>query len=256
MRILFLAFTFFILYSCGGVNIFTVEDDIALGQQLRDELLSSGDYKILPREQHAEAYEYLDGIRDRILNSGKVEHRGDFAWEVYIVEDDSVLNAFCTPGGYIFIFTGLIRYLDSEDQLAGVLGHEIAHADKRHSTQQMTKAYGLRLLIEIIVGENQNALTDIAEGLIGLGFSRSHEEDADEMSVEYLCATDYNADGSSVFFEKLVNDHKAEGTVTFLSTHPDPGNRVQKIRDKENELGCGDGKTYASEYEKFKALFP
>ena len=54
-----------------------------------------------------------------------------------------MLNAFCTPGGYIYVYTGLIKYLDNEAQLAGVLGHEIAHADLRHVTDQLTEQYGV-----------------------------------------------------------------------------------------------------------------
>ena len=67
--------------------------------------------------------------------------------DLRIIHDDSTLNAFCTPGGYIYIYTGILKFLDSEDEFAGVLGHEIAHADLRHSTRQMTKQYGVQILL-------------------------------------------------------------------------------------------------------------
>jgi len=71
------------------------------------------------------------------------KHKDDFAWQVKIIDDPETLNAFATPGGYIYVYTGLIKFLDTEDQLAGVMGHEIAHADLRHSTRQMTSSYGV-----------------------------------------------------------------------------------------------------------------
>ena len=69
-----------------------------------------------------------------------------------LIDDDKTLNAFCTPGGFIYVYTGLIKFLDSEDQLAGVMGHEIAHAALRHSTRQMTKVYGVQTLLQVATG--------------------------------------------------------------------------------------------------------
>ena len=119
-----------------------------------------------------------------------------------IIHDDSTLNAFCTPGGYIYVFTGLIHYLDSEDQLAGVMGHEIAHADRRHSTDQMTKQYGISLLLSAIGGD-ESAIAQVASGLLLLKYGRGAESEADEFSVRYLCPTEYNAAGGAGFFEKI-----------------------------------------------------
>ncbi len=136
--------------NCGKINLFSLEDDRRLGAQVNQEILSNpGQYPVLPEAGNAEAYRYIRGITQKILNSGKVEHRDEFAWEVRIIKDDNTLNAFCTPGGYIYVYTGLIKYLDSEEQLAGVMGHEIAHADRRHSTKQMTQTYGVQGLAAI-----------------------------------------------------------------------------------------------------------
>ena len=93
--------------------------------------------------------------------------------------------------------------MDHEDELAGVMGHEIAHADLRHSTQQLTQAFGLGVLLAILVDGDPGLLTEIAASLVNLSFSRSDESEADEASVEYLCNTNYAADGTAGFFEKL-----------------------------------------------------
>ena len=73
-----------------------------------------------------------------MMDDEHVADFSDFDWELKIIHDDETLNAFCAPGGYIYVYTGLIKFLAHEDNLAGVIGHEIAHADLRHSTQQLT----------------------------------------------------------------------------------------------------------------------
>lgn len=218
-----------------AVNIFTIEDDIELGQQLRDEIAADPEsYPILDPNEYPDAYAHLYEIRDTILATGEVTYAEDFEWELYIVHDDEVLNAFCAPGGYIYVYTGLIKFLEYEDELAGVMGHEIAHADLRHSTNQLTQAYGVSVLIEVLLGEDPGLLADIASSLIGLSFSRSDESESDQASVDYLCATDYAADGTAGFFEKLDGFELPE----FLSTHPSSETRVQDITDYALEQGC------------------
>lgn len=237
LALIFVVFTY---SSCGtgqGLNLFTPEQDIELGREVKQQILSNPDeYPVLPERGNEQLYRYVRGITANILNSGQVAYRNEFAWEVYIIKDDDVLNAFATPGGYIFVYTGLINFLDSDDQLAGVLGHEIAHSALRHSTQQMTKVYGLSALVSIVTGNSDPGLLEqIALSLISLKFSRSAETEADMHSVEYLCPTQYRADGAAGFFIK-TQDQPAP--PEFLSTHPNPSNRVQKIQQRASELDC------------------
>ncbi len=240
----------------GGINIFSIEDDKDLGAQLAAEIEADpSTYPLLSEVTYASAYEYLYDIRDEILATGKINYKDEFAWQLKIVNDDDVLNAFCTPGGYIYVYTGLIKYLDNEAELAGVLGHEMAHADLRHVTDQLTEQYGISLLLSIVLGNKQSVLTDIAVGLVGLSFSRSDETQADEYSVIYLCPTDYVATGAAGFFEKI----EAEGGSSvpeFLSTHPNPDNRIEDIYATSAELGCSGDEEYASAYEDFLNSLP
>jgi predicted Zn-dependent protease len=245
----------------GNFNVFSIQDDIALGQQVSAEIESNRQqYPILPETgrngRNEQAYRYLRGITAKILNSGNVTYREEFPWQVKIIQDDKTLNAFCTPGGYIYVYTGLIKYLDTEDQLAGVMGHEIAHADKRHTTDNLTKAYGWQLLIDIVVGSNQGAVTEIAKSLAHLSYSRAAEREADHFSVIYLCPTDYKSDGAAGFFEKMQEEGTAGKVPEFISTHPNPENRVQSIRQKAQEEGCNTNKTSNTQYTAFKSMLP
>lgn len=222
----------------GGINIFSIQDDKELGAQVNAEIRSQPqEYPILDPNAYATAYNYLYSMRNEILNSGQVTYKDEFAWELYIVKRDDIQNAFCTPGGYIYIYTGLIKYLDSKSALAGVLGHEMAHADKRHSTEQLTKIYGIQTLLDIALGEDQGLISEVATQLVALKFSRNNETEADESSVNYLCPTRYEADGAAIFFEKLEQDGAAS-PPEFLSTHPSPDNRVENIKGLAAQKAC------------------
>ena len=237
----------------GGFNLFTVDQDKELGRQTEAQIAADPkQFPILPEKGNEELYRYVRGITAKLLNTGKVSYKDDFAWEVKIIDNKEVLNAFCTPGGYIYVYTGIIKFLDSEDQLAGVMGHEIAHAALRHSTRQMTQVYGIAALTSVVTGNaNPGMLEQIALGLISLKFSRNHETEADAHSVIYLCETGYNAAGAAGFFKKM------EGASTppeFLSTHPNPGNRVEGIEKRAQEMDCKGTQTNKAEYERIKKL--
>jgi len=249
------------LSSCkkGDFNLFSLEDDKNLGQQTVQQILADPQqYPVLSRAQNTAAYAYMDAMRNDILASGKVQHAADFEWTLYIINDPNTQNAFCTPGGYIFVYTGLIKYLDNASSLAGVLGHEMGHADHRHSTTQITKQYGIQTLLDVLLGNNQNQLTQIASSLVNLTFSRADETDADKSSVTYLCPTKYRANGAQDFFVKIANSG-GQQPPAFLSTHPNPDNRVANINKKSTDLGCNNVPTTTVEntdYQAFKNLLP
>lgn len=239
----------------GGINLFSPEQDIELGKQTEQQIKDNPkEYPVLPEKGNEEAYRYIRNLTAKLLNTGKVAYKEQFAWDVKIIKDDNTLNAFCTPGGYIYVYSGIVKFLDSEDQLAGVMGHEIAHAALRHSTSQMTKVYGLAALSSVVTGNaNPGLLEQIALSLISLKFGRGAETAADTHSVIYLCETNYNAAGAAGFFRKL--EGKGGNPPEFLSTHPNPGNRVANIDKEAKDRGCKGTTTNKAEYERIKKLF-
>ncbi len=240
-----------------GLNLFSLQQDKDFGLKLKNEIqLNPSLYPVLPYIGNEQAYNYLYSMRDEILASDQIRYKSNFNWELYIIDNDSTLNAFCAPGGYIYVYTGIIKFLDEADHLAGVLGHEIAHADQRHSTQQMTETYGIELLLSILAGDSPGMLAQIAANLTALSFSRAHETDADDHSVDYLCDTGYASNGAAAFFQKLISQGQAGGTPAFLSTHPDPGNRVQSINQKASSLGCSTSLKPNAGWTGFQSLFP
>lgn len=213
---------------------------------------------VLDTVKYASAYSHLERIKNQILNSPEIKHKHDFSWKTRIIHNDSVVNAFATPGGYIYVFTGLIKYLDNEDQFAGVLAHEIAHADLRHSTAMLTKVYGLNLLMNIVLGSDNQAMSQITHNLLSLNFSRGAEEEADRYSVIYLCHPDspYRANGTAGFFEKMMSQENSGFVPEFLSSHPNPPNRIRSIEKIVKELNCTPPTSNTGTYNAFKNSLP
>jgi predicted Zn-dependent protease len=250
--------------DCGGkapgglINLaISEDDDIKMGQSVVNEIESKpAEYPVLDSVQYKDAYAHIYRIRKIVLNSGKVYYKNKFPWRIRLIRDDKTLNAFCTPGGYIYVYTGIIKYLDNETQLAGVMGHEIAHADRRHSANQMLKQYGLTTLLSILTGGDPGLLEQLATNLLLLKYSRNDETEADDYSVRYLYPTEYDPRGAKYFFEK-ISAGGGVGIPEFLSTHPNPDNRVANI---EKMWGClggrTDGQLFDTRYQQFKNSLP
>lgn len=247
-----------------SINVFSVDDDISFGKQVYDEIISDESYAILSPTKYKAVYTYLESIRDNILNSSHIQYKDDFEWTITVIDDD-VLNAFVTPGGYIFFYTGLLKYVKSEAELASVLGHEIAHADRRHCTETMTKEYGLSFLLSILIGDN-SLLSSIVQTLAfngaDLAFSRRHEYEADEYSARYL--TDIQATKNYYpialidFFDRLQADSlsASNGNFEFLRTHPYDDNRKQKLQKLWKDMGSPKGNKFENTYKAMIAKLP
>lgn len=243
----------------GGFNLFTIAQDKEFGARLAAQIESDpGTYPLVKRESMPEVYQKLELIRDKILSSGKLRLRNEFAWEVRVL-DAPTLNAFCAPGGYIYFYTGLLKYLDTEAEVAGVMGHEMAHADCRHSTKQMTKSYGISTLLAVLVGDNANDMTKIAaqmaSELTRLKFSRDDESEADRCAVSYLQETQYKPTGVAGFFEKLQSEKKGATVPEFLSTHPSDKTRIEAIYAECAKLDMSGKRDFEEEYKEFKEKY-
>jgi predicted Zn-dependent protease len=188
----FFLFAFsFSLYSCsGGVNLYSKQQDIQLGQQMQAQIAKEPvQYPVL---NNPTIRNYVQGLVNRIIQSPNVTNK-DFNYAVTIIHDDNTVNAFTLPGGPIYVYTGLMKFVDNEATLAGILAHEVTHADHRHSTQQMTKQYGLDAVTQFALGNNASLAGQIAAGLATgaesltmLQFSRTDETEADANSFTDL----------------------------------------------------------------------
>jgi len=256
---------FALLWACddnGDLLLFSVQNDKDLGEQVKGEIASDPDqYPILDRAVYPQAYSILDGMLNDILTSGEVTFEDEFDWELFIIDQPDVLNAFATPGGKIYVYTGLVYFLDHADDLMGVLGHEVAHSDQRHSSKQLQRVYGISVLLQVLAGNQSDLTQQILGSLVGVGaltFNRSAETEADDFSVTYLAQTDYACNGAAAFFQKLIDRDAVGDTPEFLSTHPAAQNRVDDINAMAASAGCSSSLRDAdkSELQALKDALP
>jgi len=161
--------------------------------------------------------------------------------EMVIVESETV-NAYCLPGGYITVFTGLLTAAESADEVAGVLAHEMAHATKRHGLRQLVQSLSLAVAIQAMLGDvtGMAALGGGLEILIGQGYSRDLEAEADTEGLQMMQAAGWNPDGLATFFERLEVSGEGVSVPVWFSSHPDPGGRAESIREQMKTVLPGD----------------
>jgi len=171
---------------------------------------------------------YADSVGQRVAS---VSHLPTLGWHFRVL-DSPVVNAFAIPGGYIYITRGILAYLNSEAQLAGVLGHECGHVTARHSAQQITRSQiaGVGLLASAVFVGALRPYTGLAQqglGLLFLKYSRDNETQADELGTGYATKADYDPRVIPETYSMLkrVGERSGAQLPGFLSTHPDPGDR-------------------------------
>jgi predicted Zn-dependent protease len=263
MRVLALA-TALGAASCATTGFGTVEKDVAaviippeqenqLGLQFKQDL---------EQKQHVVYYNdpivvnYVRGVADKVIALGKRE-RGDVTWQVNVIDDPKTVNAFATPGGYLYVYSGLLLAADNEAELAGVMAHETGHVVARHSARQMVDAYGLQAVTELALGKNPGLLGQLASGVGTKGFmlanSRSDETEADEYGARYAAGAGYDPHGLVTFFDKL---RKQEGNsprfLAILSDHPATPDRIDHVNAFIQQRGLRGSNTNIAQFAPIK----
>ena len=157
-------------------------------------------------------------------------------WEVNVISSPE-LNAFCMPGGKIMVYSGLVQKLSlSDEEIAVVMGHEITHALREHSREQVSQALAARAAIDIgaaLLGLGQNS-ADLAgtayQSLIATRFSRADESEADRIGLELTARAGYDPRAAVTLWQKMIQAGGGGGGPEFLSDHPAESNRVQQIQ--------------------------
>jgi predicted Zn-dependent protease len=181
-------------------------------------------------------------VQSKGTEMGKISHRPNLEYHVKVV-DSPVVNAFAVPGGFIYLTRGILAQLNNEAELMGVMGHEMGHIAARHTVSQQSKQQLAQLLLiggmiasEKFASYAQYALQGMQ--LLFLKFSRDDERQADALGVEYSSKEGYDAHKMADFFKVLKKMSMAEsegGVPTFLSTHPDPGDRYNDVNKEATE---------------------
>ena len=213
-----------------ALNFYSEAEEIKMGKEYHPELVKAyGEYK----DPALHAY-----VQDIVTRLSDVSHRPNLDYRVTIL-DTPEINAFAIPGGRVYICRGLLIYINSEAELAGVMGHEIGHVVARHSVQRMSKNLGLNLGLALIFGDNKSAIqAGQIVGAIGLlSYSREDEMEADRLGVDYAHKAGFSPLGVGrlmTLFERLGG--RKDALSTILSTHPTSELRAKQARIEVRKL--------------------
>ncbi len=153
-----------------------------------------------------------------------------YKFDVTVVKSD-VVNAFALPGGYVVVFTGLMKKAESGEEVAGVLSHELNHVLRRHGLERIVKSLGLMTVMAIVLGDQQGLvgmMQQLSVELLTLKFGREQETEADLTGLQLLQRAKIDPSGMITFFERL--SEKDEGRMEWLSTHPMSAARAERLK--------------------------
>ena len=242
-NLLFLLLTILVLIPSCAINPVTGKkqlmlmsegQEVALGAQYDPTVVSTfGEYQNT---------ELLTFMREKGSGMGKISHRPNLEYHFKIL-DSPVVNAFAVPGGYIYFTRGILAQFNNEAELIGVLGHEMGHITARHSASQQSKQQLGQILMMggMIASEEFRQFAGYAmQGmeLLFLKFSRDNEREADRLGVEYSSKINYDAQKMAEFFNvlnKMSMGSEHGGVPTFMSTHPDPGDRYNSVKQQAKQ---------------------
>lgn len=213
-------------------NFVSVSDETKIGTEMSAEIAKQ--MKILP----ASAPE-AGRVRDIGKKLVAALPQREFTYTFDVVEDKTP-NAFTIPGGHIYVHTGILSFADNDDEIAGVIAHEIAHAYERHPAKGLSRQYGVDYLSRLLFKQNQNQVKELALKIAKQGiltkYSRSDENQADEVAFLLLKKTGYSQDGLLLFFKKLAR-LKTGYSIPLLSTHPPTPERIARIETLKANQG-------------------
>jgi len=220
-----------------GWNLFSPKQDIDMGRESAKQAEMQ-----LPILNDRQASIYIDTLGKRLASHAPGEK---YPYQFKIV-NDTAINAFALPGGFIYVNRGAIDAADSENQIAGVIAHEIGHVVLRHGTNQVSKAYLAQAPLAILGGVlGSNSIGSVL-GQLGVGFglnslflkySRDAETQADLMGTQILHDNGYDPKGMVEFFEKIQAESKGGRATQFFSDHPNPENRISNVQREIERLG-------------------
>lgn len=220
------------------LNLYSYEDEKRMGDESVQPIIAElgGLYPDTALQN------YLETIGQKIVTAGRTRLKGeadfpDWQFRFYLV-NSSMINAFALPGGHVFVTRGIMLRIKDEAELAGLLGHEVAHVFARHGVERMSKVQLMILPIALLGAfeETQGAAVVgvIAVQLLAMKYGRDDETESDKFGMRFAARAGFHP-GGVIGVMQMLKDYTAEqggGGPEFLSTHPDPGNRVEYLGDQ------------------------
>ena len=208
------------------INLLSPEQERELGAQVAAEVENTEKLLDDPAVQA-----YINEIGQRLVAG--VERR-DVDYQFKVIDAPDTINAFALPGGFMYIYTGLMKLCENEAELASVMAHEIAHVSSYHHGESMTRAYGYQMLMSVVLGRNQSNLARLVADFTGstgmMYFSRQNEREADAKGMNYMVWAGYNPNAMTSFMQKMMQATEGQARpIPLFSSHPATHERVQNM---------------------------
>jgi predicted Zn-dependent protease len=213
----------------------TPEQEVALGLQAAPEMAQ----QFGGLDPDAESQAKVDRVGERLV-SRSAAGKSPYRFEFHLLDDPETINAFALPGGQVFITEGLLRRLKTDGQLAGVLGHEIAHVVGRHGAehiakQQLTEGLTGAAVLATYDPNNPSSRSSAAVAamigqLVNMRFGREDELEADKLGIRFTSEAGYDPRALIALMKILEESTQGNRPPEFFSTHPNPENRIQRIQ--------------------------
>lgn len=210
------------------------EQEVVIGRQSAPQMAA----------QHGNLYpdqilqDYVDEVGNRVIQSSAAKNSA-YPFEFHLLRDPQTINAFALPGGQVFLTAALLSKLNSEAQLAGVLGHEVGHVIGRHGAEHLAKQQLGSALVNAVgvaasdspgSGRQAAILAQAVNQMVNLKYGREDELESDRLGFQFMTEAGYNPVGI-VELMKILDSARgsAGGQPEFMSTHPNPGNRIEQL---------------------------
>jgi predicted Zn-dependent protease len=245
----------FILFFCScGLNLVSRRQEIEMGRQISREVEKDPKVRLL---DDPEITYYIQTIGQKLARNSRWP---DLTYHFKIIDSKEV-NAFALPGGYLYVFRGLLDAVDNEAELASVLGHEIAHVTERHATKQMTKAQIYQIVATIGgaatgAGQAGQMVAGLGGALLLTKFSREDEAEADKYGMEYMIKAGYQPEAMITMFQKLLKLHKEKPNLLekLFASHPAVEDRIREAQLRLKSIDIPNKKDLILNTPQFKRI--
>lgn len=254
--------TLLILIGCADNSDlvdFTIDEEALLGEKIAELVVTDPSYSAIPRESNTVVYGYVDSRLNEITSSSFL-NKTSFNWTVILLDND-LREAFATPGGYIYVNTGMIFFLENEDEFSGLLAHMVAHVDSSHIVNRLFFEFGINSLKSIANGNEEEALravlASVELGANSIEFSRNNENEADSHALMLLSETSQSCTSAGLFVDRIFNVQPTQ-QARFISAHALEETRLADVQAQAATIGCDDtvDSESADRFRSFRNALP
>ncbi|MEM9820176.1 MAG: M48 family metalloprotease [Bacteroidota bacterium] len=241
-----------------NLESFSPEDQSTIGQTLAETVVNDAanfpQLNLANPNDQAVLENYLNRLIQTVAITAPVANRNFYNWEITIVHDDEDRNLFATPGGHFFIYTGLLKFLESESELIAILAHEMRYVDQNLLIEGLKSEFGGNTLGDIVLGKQISDINNMALWLRDVSFSELDVLESDAFAIDVLCPFRYYIGGLKDVVQRVKDNTEAD--VAWMDKRPSAINRLDEMEVLLSNCGNFGGADFSDRYHEMLAKLP